>query len=243
MARRPGDPTQGTLIKLFALSGNRCAFQNVDTGGGCEQELARPDWPRTQGQAAHIRGEATTAARFDATMTNDDRRAYENIILLCPTHHHLVDYLEPQKYTVDVLRDMKLRHEENAKSDWATSAQLVRYADLVLMFQFGVAPRGGFRETVGIEEEELTTTQTQNPTLDPKFVAASADAEAATGRGTAHDATVEGSTAVETDAANPGAPVLTTEDGTPIVTEDGDRILLEGQPRSEDRRRAQDAEQ
>src|SRR4051812_48995952 len=105
MASRRGEPTPGTARKLMALSGNRCAWQGPD-GRGCEVELARPEWPRTQAKFAHIYGENEGSARYDASKTDEEVRSYENIVVVCGNHHDLIDYLEPENYSVDVLREM-----------------------------------------------------------------------------------------------------------------------------------------
>jgi hypothetical protein len=152
MGSRPGDPTPGTARKLFALCGNQCAFQSIDDRRGCETEVARPEWPRTQGEIAHIYGEAEGAARYDETVSVADRRAFENLVVLCPTHHHFIDYIEPDRYTVAVLMGMKATHEKRAELNWATEAELDRYVTLVLEVQFGVVLPTGRLDGGGVLE-------------------------------------------------------------------------------------------
>jgi hypothetical protein len=43
------------------------------------------------GQEAHIVSEEDGGPRGDAAMPMDERNAYPNLLLLCPTHHVLVD--------------------------------------------------------------------------------------------------------------------------------------------------------
>jgi hypothetical protein len=64
----------------------------------------------------HISGEKPNSARYDANLTEDDRRDYENIIILCPTHHNMIDNLEPEFFTVEVLEKMKLEAERHSES-------------------------------------------------------------------------------------------------------------------------------
>jgi len=109
------EPDRPTLKKLFALSRNVCAFQSLDDQRGCEVQLARPDWPCTQGEVAHIRGVRPGSARYDIAMSDPERAAFENLRVLCPTHHPFVDEIERDRYTVEVLTAMKDRHESKPR--------------------------------------------------------------------------------------------------------------------------------
>jgi hypothetical protein len=61
-------------------------------------------------EIAHIKGEKPSSARYDANMTDDERNAYHNLILLCPTCHKLIDD-QPNTYTVEGLHRIKEEHE------------------------------------------------------------------------------------------------------------------------------------
>jgi len=68
-------------------------------------------------------------------MTDEERNAYDNLILMCPNHHKLIDRLEPERFTVPILQDMKQRAEGRtsatevgAREGWATEVQLNLYA-------------------------------------------------------------------------------------------------------------------
>jgi len=51
---------------------------------------------------AHICGDKPGANRHDAGQTDAERDDYQNLILLCPTHHTLIDRKENESvYTVD----------------------------------------------------------------------------------------------------------------------------------------------
>lgn len=123
------EPTLSTIKTLFAYSSNICARPR------CEERLTDPAWPRVKGQLAHIRGEKPGSARYDPTMTDAERAAYENLILLCPNCHKLVDDLEPDAHTVEVLEVWKDRHEEDRK--WASPGRL-REVALLLLQDLGV---------------------------------------------------------------------------------------------------------
>jgi len=50
--------------------------------------------PYTIGEMAHIRGENPGSNRHDENQTAEQRNDYENLILLCPNHHTLIDKRE-----------------------------------------------------------------------------------------------------------------------------------------------------
>lgn len=62
------------------------------------------------GEEAHIVAKSPDGPRGDSPLSSEQRDEYSNLILLCPTHHALVDKA-PQDYSVDVLLDVKLNHE------------------------------------------------------------------------------------------------------------------------------------
>jgi len=62
---------------------------------------------------AHIVAKRKGGPRADPSMPKHELDRYENLILLCPTHHYAVVDAEPQKWTVDKLRAMKAQHEED----------------------------------------------------------------------------------------------------------------------------------
>jgi hypothetical protein len=75
MANQARNITLNTIKKLYALSGNKCA--NPD----CQRELVKDG---TQlGEIAHICAASPNGPRYDASMTDDERRDYANLILLC----------------------------------------------------------------------------------------------------------------------------------------------------------------
>lgn len=97
-----------TKLTLAHRSGDRCAFPDcprkltVDSPSGGE--------PVSTGQAAHIRGENPGAARYDASMTDEERDSYHNLIYLCSDHHAQIDK-QNADFTVECLLAMKARHE------------------------------------------------------------------------------------------------------------------------------------
>lgn len=127
-------PTPSTVKSLFALSGNTCSYR------GCESVLADPNWLEVNCDIAHICGERAGAARYDPDMSDEDRRAFDNLILLCPGCHRKVDRLDPSGHPAHVLRQMKEDHEGRSMEagQWATEDGLVWAASQALS-QFAAA--------------------------------------------------------------------------------------------------------
>jgi len=77
------------------------------------------------GDVCHIKAENSGGPRYDFAQTEDQRRAFENLLLLCKVHHQIIDS-DPSTFTVDRLRDMKARHERGG--DIELSAEASRMA-------------------------------------------------------------------------------------------------------------------
>lgn len=98
-------PTPSTVKKLFAHSGNKCAFPD------CTTPLVHRDGT-VLGKIAHIHAASPGGARFDKDMSDEDRRKYENLILLCGGHHDRVDNVENESiYPAAKLKQWKEYHE------------------------------------------------------------------------------------------------------------------------------------
>jgi hypothetical protein len=96
-------PRADVTRRLYLASGNRCAFPP------CEQALMGSDAVLV-GEIAHIEGALPDSARFNAAMTNEQRRHYDNLLLMCGTHHTVIDSDETT-WTVAKLKDLKRAHE------------------------------------------------------------------------------------------------------------------------------------
>ena len=90
--------------KLFGLSGAWCAFPS------CEHRLVvsntEEDPAVVIGEMAHIVPYSNDGPRGDHYVPENLRNRYENLILLCPTHHTQVD-AQPRSYPPDDLRRWK----------------------------------------------------------------------------------------------------------------------------------------
>ena len=99
-------PTERTLKKLFAYSGNQCAVPD------CKNQLVDPSGTLL-GKVAHICAAEEGGPRFDANMSNEQRRSFDNLLILCGRHHDIVDDKENvSEYPPDKLRGYKKSHED-----------------------------------------------------------------------------------------------------------------------------------
>ena len=101
MARK--EPTPLTIKRLYALSGNQCAFPD------CLVKFVSSENETNFSNVCHIEAAETGGNRYNPNSTDEERRSFENLILLCPNHHTETNNVE--KYTVEVLRKMKKAHE------------------------------------------------------------------------------------------------------------------------------------
>lgn len=96
---------------LWSNAAGRCSF--VDCAERLTVEQAAHSAPHTLGEMAHIKGRNKGSNRYDASQTDKERDSYENLILLCPNHHTLIDKPENEEaYTVEALINMKTDHEK-----------------------------------------------------------------------------------------------------------------------------------
>lgn len=104
----PRSYDRNTLSSLGYLSGGGCYYP------GCPEPVFREvggNWNLT-GQIAHIRAANPNGPRYDSSMTDDERRAIENLVIFCHPHHSLVDKLiNAPRYPVAVLRRWKTQRE------------------------------------------------------------------------------------------------------------------------------------
>jgi hypothetical protein len=101
----PKGPTVSTLKRLFALSGNRCAFRNCTCPVIVEQTVVA--------EVCHIKAASPDGPRYDSGQTPTERHGFDNLILMCGPHHTIIDAHE-EAFTVAFLTNLKVGHEENA---------------------------------------------------------------------------------------------------------------------------------
>jgi len=125
MGRLPPKPS--TIKKLFAFSGNLCAFP------GCKEPLVTADGEIIS-EICHIEAAEKGGERFNGSSNDEYRRSYENLILLCGTHHKITN--NEHKYTAIVLKEMKSQHEKkHQRNQYSVSEKIVDQATTLFMSQ------------------------------------------------------------------------------------------------------------
>lgn len=97
--------SQLALKILWARSGGLCAFP------GCNQELICKTSKDIIGHMCHIVAQSPKGPRGNANIPQNEIDSDSNIILLCPTHHRIID-TDENTYTIEKLTEMKLAHEQ-----------------------------------------------------------------------------------------------------------------------------------
>ncbi len=91
---------------LWGRSGNRCAI--------CKNELVidatTQDNESVVADECHIVSSRPNGPRHDPSFPSEKIDSYDNLMLLCRTHHKMVDD-QAATFTTDILRQMKANHE------------------------------------------------------------------------------------------------------------------------------------
>lgn len=101
---RPGDPSVSTVKTLIVIAHGMCQFR------GCTNDLVVNQ--KFLGRVAHIVAVQGEGPRHDRNFSTEQIKAIDNILLLCPNHHAVIDN-NPEVYTIEYLRKMKKEHEMN----------------------------------------------------------------------------------------------------------------------------------
>lgn len=95
------------IKRLFAHSGNQCAFPT------CTTPIVESE--TVLGEICHIAAASAQGPRYNPAQTDEQRNGFDNLILLCPTHHTVID-ADLEAYTVNRLKNMKASHEGQSKA-------------------------------------------------------------------------------------------------------------------------------
>ena len=104
---RGGAPSPVTVVRLWTRAGGRCEYEH------CNRLLYRDHLSLQDcnvSNVAHIRGVRPDAARH--TPSHPDVHAFENLMLMCYDHHHLIDHDGREAHPIDRLEAMKAAHEQ-----------------------------------------------------------------------------------------------------------------------------------
>lgn len=97
-------PGVAKIKRLFAVSGNRCAFPN------CPLSLVDRPSGKVIGKVCHIKARQPGGPRYDPDQTEAERHGFDNLVLMCPIHHDVIDS-DVESYSVQRLVKIKLEHE------------------------------------------------------------------------------------------------------------------------------------
>lgn len=116
-ARNYSEPTKK---KLFTLSGNQCAAPT------CTNPLVSKDHSTVITEICHIEAASPLGPRYNSHMTDNERRHFNNLILLCGICHPIVDNKENEAlYPVALLQEWKRNHEAERTYQLATNTSLL----------------------------------------------------------------------------------------------------------------------
>lgn len=129
------EPSLPTIKRLFAESGCRCAFPD------CEALIVLATG-EIIGEICHIKARNTRGPRYDRFQSDADRQSYDNLLLLCPTHHKTID-AQPESYTVDVLYEMKFQASTKYGRPERMSDEIFGRALLAKLNKFTIVKNSG----------------------------------------------------------------------------------------------------
>ncbi len=112
-------PSVATIKRLFAVSGNKCAFPN------CENSLVDVNSGKVIGRICHIRAKNVGGPRYDPDQSEKERNSFQNLILMCPIHHDVIDD-DLESYTVKRLEEIKSHHESMSTKDLELDDSIAR---------------------------------------------------------------------------------------------------------------------
>lgn len=101
------NPSNTTKLRLFADSGGYC----VNPGCLAEIFVDLDSNAVHVGEIAHVISAGDSGPRADVETTPEQRGQYENLILLCPRCHTIIDKAE-ENYPIDLLLNWKRNHRQ-----------------------------------------------------------------------------------------------------------------------------------
>lgn len=120
------DYTPTTIKRLFMFSGIECAAPD------CNNLLIARDEISIISKICHIEAASKGGARYNPDMIDDDRRAHENLILLCDECHTIIDSKENEtKYPREMLWKWKREHEKKVMARTEAFSELKKHPSVV----------------------------------------------------------------------------------------------------------------
>jgi len=112
-----------TIKRLYALSGNQCANPE------CTKQLIAFDGETIISKICHIEAANKDGPRFNFQMSDDQRRSFDNLLLLCDECHSVVDNINNiNQYSVKLLKEWKKTHESKQIYEHLKNPSLLKLA-------------------------------------------------------------------------------------------------------------------
>ena len=117
---------------LWANSGGLCAFP--DCRVRCIEEANDNDSSAVIGIIAHIVAHSDIGPRANPALPPSQRNMYSNLVILCPTHHRLVD-AQDSTYTIEMLQTWKAEQEARYRDFLAQAMPHITFHELETVTQ------------------------------------------------------------------------------------------------------------
>ncbi len=112
-----------TIKRLHTLSGNQCAAPD------CTTPLIARDGETIVSKICHIEAANENGPRFNPDMEDDEKRHFNNLLLLCDECHKIIDNKENEhKYPVILLKEWKKNHESKQLNRLNSNTSLLKLA-------------------------------------------------------------------------------------------------------------------
>ena len=109
--------------RLDTLSRNECAAPS------CTRALVARDNETIVSKICHIEAASEKGPRYNPDMDDDERRHFNNLILMCDECHNIIDNMENEaKYPVKLLKEWKSEHESKSLLILNTKTSLLKLA-------------------------------------------------------------------------------------------------------------------
>lgn len=99
---------ESVKFRLWGKAGGRCQYE------GCNKPLYIDSLTKAEfntAYIAHIIADQPKGPRGDARLSHQLQADISNLMLMCDEHHRLIDKIDIDAHPVDLLQDMKARHE------------------------------------------------------------------------------------------------------------------------------------
>jgi len=110
-----------TIRRLDTLSGNQCSAPD------CDSKLIARDKKTIVSKICHMEAASSEGPRYNSNMGDDERRHFDNLILLCDECHSIIDNKENEsKYPVSLLQEWKRNHESTRIGELRSDHSLLK---------------------------------------------------------------------------------------------------------------------